>query len=180
MPSVLGKTWKQKWLVEINLILTNLQAIVPETDSAANSADTAAGEAVVVETATSEDAEEDHQPNQSPQSERRRQEAADAAVVNQSAGKEEEAPGEAPETEDEPPALHDEAHRVETHKGAGGNKAAAEARDEKDRRALLDIKEAREAPVPETVDPERLTQKLPLWIMGANAKKQLRKRVNWG
>ena len=178
MPSVLGKTWKQKWLVEINLILTNLQAIVPEADSAASSADTAAGEAVVVETATSEDAEEDHQPNQSPQSERRRQ--ADAAVVNRSAGKVEEAPGEALGTEDEPPALHDEAHRVETHKGAGGNKAAAEARDEKDRRALLDIKEAREAPVPETVDPERLTQKLPLWIMGANAKKQLRKRVNWG
>ena len=178
MPSVLGKTWKQKWLVEINLILINLQAIVPGTDSAANNADTAAGEAVVVETATSVDAEEDHQPNQSLQSERRRREAADAAVVNQSADKEEEE--EAPEPEDGTLAPHDEAHLVETRKGADGSKTAAEARGEKDRRALPDTKGEREAPAPETVDPERLTQKLPLWIMEANVKKQLRKRVNWG
>ena len=174
MQSAHGKIWKPNRPVEINLILTNLQAIVPEADLAVNE-DLAAAEAAVVETATSVDAGEDRHPNPLLQSERlhRVDEAVDE--VNLSA----DLPGEAPGRTDAPPARREEAPREEIRKIEDDNSTAVGVKEETAPRALLEI-EDNEAPAPEIADPARPMQKLQLWIQGANVKKQLRKRVNWG
>ena len=125
MQSAHGKIWKPNQPVEINPILTNLQAIVPEADLAVNE-DLAAAEAAVVETATSVDAGEDHHPNPLLQSERLHQ--ADEAVdeVNLSA----DLPGEAPGRADAPPARREEAPREEIRKIEDDNSTAVGVKEE--------------------------------------------------
>ena len=172
-----GRIWKQNLHVEINHISINLQAIDPLEDLDDSNVDLAADAAVVVETATFADAGEVRQPIQSLQSERRRLEGVEEAAANQSADKEEKEP----DTGDAPPARREEGtRREETRRDADVNKAAAEAPEEEDLRAPPATAGAKEAPAPETADPALHMQKLPLWIQEASAKKQLRKRVNWG
>lgn len=138
--------------------------------------DLAADAAEGVETATSVDADEDGHPTQSLQSEQRRAEDAVEAVANPSEDKEEEEP----ETGGAPRASREEEARPEgTHPDADVNKVAVEAPEEGPR-ALPATADDKEAPAPETADPARLTLKSRLWIQEANAKKPLRKRVNWG